>query len=106
MEKMIMAVIPRDEAEKVLDALINNGFTATFAETKGGMLRQSQYTLYIAAKSKNVDQICELINNNCLEDIEINDQGLAEQELAEESGSAKVGGAVVFIWDLKSTRIF
>ena len=41
-----------------------------------------------------------------MEDIEINDQGLAEQELAEESGSAKVGGAVVFIWDLKSTRIF
>ena len=106
MDKMIMAVIPRDEAEKVLDTLINNGFTATFAETKGSMLRQSQYTLFIATKSNNVDQICELINNNCMEDIEISDQGLAEQELAEESGSAKVGGAAVFIWDLKSIKIF
>lgn len=103
---MIMAVIPRDEAEKVLDALINNGFTATFAETKGGMLRQSQFTLFIAAKSTKVDQICELICNNCMEDVKISDQSLVKQELAEESDSAKVGGAVVFIWDLKSTKIY
>lgn len=106
MEKMIMVVIPRDEAEKVLDALINNGFTATFAETKGGMLRQSQYTLFTAVKSKDVDQVCELINKNCMADVEIDDEGLAEQELAEESGSARVGGAIVFIWDIVSTRIY
>lgn len=106
MEKMIMAVIPRDEAEKVLDALINNGFTATFAETKGGMLRQSQYTLFSAVKSKDVDLVCELIKNNCLSEVEIDDDSLSQQELAEESGSAKVGGAIIFIWDIKSTRIY
>jgi len=106
MEKMIMAVIPRDEAEKVLDALINNGFTATFAETKGGMLRQSQYTLFSAVKSEAVDQVCELIKMNCLAEVKIDDDSLAQQELAEESGSAKVGGAIIFIWDINSTRIF
>jgi uncharacterized protein YaaQ len=105
MEKMIMAVIPRDEAEMVLDAIINNGFTATFAETKGGMLRQSQYTLFSAVKSEDVDRVIEIINKNCLSDVEIDDDGLAQQELAEESGSAKVGGAIIFIWDIKSTRI-
>ncbi len=106
MEKMIMAVISRDEAEKVLDALINNGFTATFAETKGGMLRQSQYTLFSAVKSEAVDQVCELIKRNCLTEVEIDDDSLAQQELAEDSGSAKVGGAIIFIWDINSTRIF
>ncbi|MBM3138398.1 MAG: hypothetical protein FJZ98_09455 [Chloroflexi bacterium] len=106
MEKMIMAVIPRDEAEKVLDALINSGFSATFAETKGGMLRQSQYTIFSAVKSKDVDQVCDLICNNCTVDVEINDDGLARQELAEESGSPKVGGAIVFIWDIRNTRIY
>jgi uncharacterized protein YaaQ len=106
MEKMIMAVIPRDEAEKVLDALINNGFTATFAETKGGMLRQSQYTLFSAVKSEAVDQVCELIKANCLAEVKIDDDSLAQQELAKESGSAKVGGAIIFIWDINSTRIF
>lgn len=106
MDKMIMTLIPRDEAEKVLDALINNGFTATFAETKGGMLRQSQYTLFSAVKSQDVKQVCELIKNNCLADVEINDDSLAQQEFAEESGSAKVGGALIFIWDIKSMRIY
>lgn len=101
-----MAVIPRDEAEKVLDALINNGFTATFAETKGGMLRQSQYTLFSAVKTENVERICDLIKKNCLSDVEIDADGLAQQELAEESGSAKVGGAIIFIWDIKSARIY
>jgi uncharacterized protein YaaQ len=106
MDKMIMAVIPRDEAEMVLDALINKGFTATFVETKGGMLRQSQYTLFSAVKSKDVDMVCELIKNNCLADVEIDDASLAQQELAEESGSAEVGGAIIFIWDIKTTRIY
>jgi uncharacterized protein YaaQ len=106
MDKMIMAVIPRDEAESVLDALINGGFTATFTETKGGMLRQSQYTLFTAAKSEDVDKVCRIIKENCTEDIDLDDENLAMQELAEESGSTKVGGAIVFIWDIKDTRIY
>lgn len=106
MDKMIMAVIPRDEAEKVLDALINNEFTATFAETKGGMLRQSQYSLFIAVKSRDVDKVCGIIELNCKADVEISDDNLAQQELAQDSGSPKVGGAIIFIWDLKSTSIY
>jgi len=54
MNKMVMSVIPRDEAEMVLAALINGGHTATFLETKGGILRQSQYTLFTAVKEEDV----------------------------------------------------
>lgn len=103
---MIMAVIPRDEAETVLDALINSGFTATFTETKGGMLRQSQSTLFIAVDSGDVDEVCSVIEKNCTTDVELDDDSLARQELAEESGSTKVGGAIVFIWDLKSVKTY
>ncbi len=106
MDRMIMAVIPRDEAESVLDALINEGFTATFTETKGGMLRQSQYTLFTAVKTKDVDKVCEIIKKNCTSDVDLDEEGLARQELAEDSGSTQVGGAIVFIWDLKSTQIY
>ena len=106
MDKMIMAVIPRDEAESVLDALINGGFTATFTETKGGMLRQSQYTLFTAVHAKDVDNVCSIIEENCTAEVDLDDESLARQELAEDSGSTQVGGAIVFIWDLKSTRIY
>ena len=46
--KMIMAVVPRKYGDDVLANLINNGYTATYSETRGGMLRQSQLTLFIA----------------------------------------------------------
>jgi uncharacterized protein YaaQ len=106
MDKMIMAVIPRDEAESVLDALINNGFTATFTDTKGGMLRQSQYTLFTAVDTKDVEKVCSIIEENCTSDVDLDDEGLARQELAEDSGSTQVGGAIVFIWDLKDTKVY
>lgn len=100
MNKMIMAVIPRDEAEMVLDALINGGHTATFMETKGGMLRQSQYTLFTAVKDEDVESVCEIIEMNCKVDVELDEEELAKQELLEESNISKLGGAIVFIWDL------
>ena len=100
MNKMVMAVIPRDEAEHVLDALINAGFAATFMETKGGMLRQSQYTLFTAFPAKKLDEVCAIIKDNCTSDIELDEDDLTKQEILNSSGVQKIGGAVVFAWDL------
>lgn len=100
MSKMVMAVIPRDEAEHVLDALINAGFSATFMETKGGMLRQSQYTLFTAFPAKKLDEVCKIIKENCTVDIELDEDDLTKQEILNNSGVQKIGGAVVFAWDL------
>ncbi len=100
MNKMIMAVIPRDEAEHVLDELINAGFSATFMETKGGMLRQSQYTVFTAFPAKKLDEVCSIIKENCTSDIELDEDDLTRQEILNNSGVQKIGGAVVFAWDL------
>ena len=95
-----MAVIPRDEAEHVLDALINAGFSATFMETKGGMLRQSQYSLFTAFPAEKLDEVCQIIKQNCTTDIELDEDDLTKQEILNNSGIQKLGGAVVFAWDL------
>jgi uncharacterized protein YaaQ len=100
MNKMVMTVIPRDEAEHVLDALINAGYSATFMETKGGMLRQSQYTVFTAVSGEKIDDVCKIIKNSCKSDIIIDEDDLTKQEILENSGVQKLGGAVVFIWDL------
>ena len=95
-----MAVIPRDEAEHVLDALINAGFSATFMETKGGMLRQSQYSLFTAVSTETLDNVLDIIKNSCKTDIALDEDDLTKQEILENSGAQKLGGAVVFVWDL------
>ena len=100
MNKMVMAVIPRDEAEHVLDALINAGFSATFMETKGGMLRQSQYSLFTAVSTETLDNVLGIIKNSCKTDIALDEDDLTKQEILENSGAHKLGGAVVFVWDL------
>ena len=100
MNKMVMTVIPRDEAEHVLDALIDAGYSATFMETKGGMLRQSQYSLFIAVSNETLDNALDIIKNSCKTDIILDEDDLTKQEILENSGVQKLGGAVVFVWDL------
>lgn len=107
MDKMVMVVIPRDEAEMVLDALISAGHTATFMETKGGMLRQSQYTLFIAVKNADLKKVCEIIKDNCTVQISnMNGDMEREEMLTDESLSGKIGGAIIFIWNLNKVEIY
>ncbi len=100
MNKMVMTVIPRDEAEHVLNALIDAGYSATFMETKGGMLRQSQYSLFIAVSNETLDNALDIIKNSCKTDIILDEDNLTKQEILENSGVQKLGGAIVFVWDL------
>ena len=112
MDKMVMVVIPRDEAETVLDALISAGYTATFMETKGGMLRQSQYSLFIAVKNADLKKVCDIIKKNCtLQISNMNgdlerEEMLTDEALTEESLSGKIGGAIIFIWNLHKVEIY
>jgi uncharacterized protein YaaQ len=107
MDKMVMAVIPRDEAEMVLDALISGGYTATFMETKGGMLRQSQYTLFIAVKNADLKAVCNIIKENCTVQISGFNVDLEREEmLTDESASDKIGGAIIFVWNLHKVEIY
>lgn len=106
MDKMVMAVIPRDEAETVLDALISSGYTATFMETKGGMLRQSQYTLFIAVKNTDLDKVCGIIKDNCTVEIDNVEEEIDREDLfGDETISDKIGGAIIFMWDLHKVEI-
>ena len=71
MKKMLMVVVPREEAEYVLEALINARHTATFTETRGGMLRQSQLTLYIAIKEEQLEEVLGIVRDNCRVEVQV-----------------------------------
>ena len=53
--KMVMVVVPANASEKLLDALVNAGHTATYTETRG-MLRQSQYSLFIVVQNEQLEE--------------------------------------------------
>ncbi len=104
---MVMAVVPKAEAENVLNALVNEGYTATFTESWGGMLRQSQLSLFIAVEEKDLDTVMKIIKENCRIEMEVGTEGTNDGFSTEQTPvTAGLGGAVVFIWDLDSMTIY
>ena len=107
--KMVMAIVPKKYGEDVLSALINAGFTATYSETRGGMLRQSQYTLYIAVRSSDVQAALNVITDSCnaIETIHpgYGLRGDCEPHMANEGAPLGKSAAVVFIWTLDKFQV-
>lgn len=100
--KMLMAVISRKPAEKVLDKLVNAGYMATFSETRGGMLRQSQLSVFLGVEDEAVPDVLRIIKENCKESQSIHQvqQDEDQNEVYPETGRFQLGSAVVFIWQL------
>jgi uncharacterized protein YaaQ len=107
--KMVMAVISRDESERVLQALVAAGLTATFTESRGGMLRQAQNLLFAAVKEENLEQVLSIIDENCHSRVQV-DPGEQEEthplSFKRPSVVAQLGGAVVFVWDIERVETF
>lgn len=105
--KMVMAVVPANVAEQLLDALINHGHTATYAETHGGMLRQSQKSLFIAVQKDLLQDVLKIIKENCHTRVEMSTRGMDKSGFDERPPvTANLGGAVVFVWDIMQLEIY
>lgn len=105
--KMVMVVVPSNTAEQVLDALVNSGHTATYAETRGGMLRQSQFSLFIAVEQDQLDQVLEIVRENCRTKVEMSTRPSGKEgSLVNSPLTADLGGAIAFIWDINQVETF
>ena len=101
MKKMVMAVVHRDLTEPILRDLLDTGLTATFSDSKGGMLRQSQNKLYIAVDEDQLETVLSIIKNACKERNEAAEMPQLEEPTIMASEEMTSGDAVVFIWDLE-----
>ncbi len=107
-KKMIMAVIPRDDARLVLDMLVTAGYPVTFLESRGGVLRQAQYALYTCVDADLLEDALRIIREYCRTQVEVETEGDARSMT---SGSvmpvtAGAGGTVVFVWDVNRIETY
>jgi uncharacterized protein YaaQ len=98
--KMVMAIIPRDEASRVLDALVAAGHTATFGDSRGGVLRQAYQTLFIGIEEDSLDAVLNLIRQNCRSRLSLEDATAPDRFGLPQQSEAIVGGAVIFVWSV------
>lgn len=103
MRKMVMAVVSRDQAGRVVDRLITAGYGATFTESRGGVLQQAQQMLFIAVDAEKVDNVLSIIKEQCRTKVEVSEHSDTLKGFPihhTETTTAEVGYAVVFVWDL------
>ncbi len=104
-KKMVMAVISREQADRVLDRLSSAGYGATFTESRGGMLRQAQQMIFIATDDDRVENVVTIIKRACHSRVEVSEQqvpaGALRPSNTATTTTTEVGYAVVFVWDLE-----
>lgn len=100
MDNMVMAIIPREEAELVMSALIEVGNTSTVLDTKGGVFRRSQKTLFIVVDDQNLDAILKIIEANCKVVLGYKAEGIIEGNNELSNNAKRIGGTIVFVWKL------
>jgi uncharacterized protein YaaQ len=99
----MMVIVPRDQGESVLQALVVAGHTATFTESRSGVLRQAQLSLFIGVEDENLAQVLAIVEDSCHSDVLV---GTGAPSQGSGAGGTRVGGAVVFVWDLDRFEIF
>ena len=92
MKKLIIAVVQNEDADSVVDALLEEDFRATRLASTGGFLRRGNTTLMIGADEDQIDRVLDLIRKNAR-------SGMAPHDDA--SSAAAPAAATVFVLDLE-----
>ena len=100
--KMVMAVVSKYEAERVLQELVAEGFTATYTDSRGGMLRQGQQTLFIAVAKEDLERVMGIIQESCHTSMCLE----PERESGLATKTTQVGNAIIFVWDLEKYEAY
>jgi len=89
-KKLIIAVVQNEDADTVVDALLEDEFRATRLASTGGFLRRGNTTLMVGAQDDQVDRVLDLIRTNARNQS-------APANAAEQQSAA----ATVFVLDLE-----
>jgi uncharacterized protein YaaQ len=103
--KLIVAIIHDRDQKKTAHALLSSGRQFTKVATTGGFLREGNVTLLLGVEDDDVDNVIELIRDNCRS----REQYVNALPVEAAPGGAflaapvkvEVGGAVVFVMDVE-----
>jgi uncharacterized protein YaaQ len=95
--KLVISIIHSDDAPKVIDALLEQGFRLTYLASKGGLLRQRNTTLLSAVEDEEVEEMLRIIEANVTARLEA-------PPLPDLEGKVVMGGGTAMILDLEGFK--
>ena len=63
--KLVVAIVHSEDAGALVDALLEREYRATRLHSSGGFLRQSNATVLLAVDDLQVDEVVDIIRENC-----------------------------------------
>ena len=63
--KLVLAVVQRQDAGELLDALTSQGHRVTRISSEGGFLREGNVTLLIAVQDHQIEPLMQTIREHC-----------------------------------------
>ena len=103
--KLVLAVVQRQDAGELLDALTSQGHRVTRISSEGGFLREGNVTLLIAVPDHQIEPLMQTIREHCY----TRTRYVSPLPPVAESGEfyppspieVQVGGATVFVLDVE-----
>ncbi len=89
--KLVIAVVQNEDADAIVDALLERQFRATRLASTGGFLRRGNTTLLVGVEDTDVDSVLEIIRSR------------ARMRLRQESsaGTVESAAATIFVIPLE-----
>ncbi|MCF6459443.1 cyclic-di-AMP receptor [Clostridium sp. Cult3] len=91
--KLIIAIVQDEFSTKVIKALMNNKYRTTKLSSTGGFLRSGNTTLLIGVEDEEVDRVIEIVEKEC-----------KDTKVMKGKDEVTVGGATLFILDMKDFK--
>jgi uncharacterized protein YaaQ len=103
--KLLIAIVHKEDADNLINALTQKKYHATFIESSGGFLKNKNTTIFLGIDNKKVPDVLGVIKKNCKSRKEYVSPAPAVIEPGEflmpSSVEVRVGGATVFILNIE-----
>ncbi len=63
--KLVVAIVHNEDAGALVDSLLEHEYRATRLHSSGGFLKQSNATIMLGVEDEQVDDVMEIVRDNC-----------------------------------------
>jgi uncharacterized protein YaaQ len=108
--KMILAIVQEDDAQALLDKLVENGLRATKISSTGGFLRVGNVTVLMGMEDDQVAGVVSIIRATCRTRMAlVNPAAYSPEGMGTfmiQPIEVEVGGAHIFVWKVEGAGAY
>ncbi len=98
--KLVLAIVSTEDSVRVIDALSDNGFSATKLATTGGFLKSGNSTLLIGVNDDLVERVIGIIRSKSEERKKYTTAATPIGEPSKYPMEVKIGGGTIFVLNI------